>query len=290
MRTTIFFGVMFVAVLRLAGYITEPRLRAADIHRILGAPDDIHADAANRQPLKVITWNIERGVNFDKIVSTLERLNADVILLQEVDRYCLRSHRRDVARELAGELRMNWVWAGEFQEIGEAQRRVPAMTGQAVLSRYPIRDASAIVFRDQTWFRWHFSPVQPRRGDRIALKVRTGGMLMYDLHVESGGTDDLRQRQIDDVLDDAVREPDARVVIGGDFNTSADARPLLVRRFVKEDLVDALGVADGRRTSVHHDYPLDWLFVKGANSSGSVEPVSNISDHYPLMASLTDLD
>jgi len=290
MRSALFLGLMFFAVLRLAGYITEPKLRAADIHRIVGAPDDFHTDPLNRQPLNVLSWNIERGVEFDEILSTLQRMNADVVLLQEVDRFCLRSNRRDVARELAEALRMNWVWAGEFQEIGEAQRRVPALTGQAVLSRYSIRDAAVIVFRDQTWFRWHFSPVQPRRGDRIALKVRTGGMLMYDLHIESGGTDDLRQRQIDEVLKDAVQEPDSRVVVGGDFNTSADARLPLLHRFSKERLVDALGAADGRRTTVRHEHPLDWIFVKGLNASGNVEPVANISDHYPLMAKLTDLD
>src|SRR5262249_44341051 len=89
---------------------------------------------------------------------------------------------------------------------------------------------------------------------------------------------------------EAGREPDSRVVVGGDFNTSADARPPLLDRFSKEHLVDALGAADGRRTTVRHEYPLDWIFVKGSTASGNVEPVANISDHYPLIANLNDLD
>ena len=43
------------------------------------------------------------------------------MLLQEVDRSCRRTSYRDVPSDLAEALAMNWVAAGEFQEIGEGR-------------------------------------------------------------------------------------------------------------------------------------------------------------------------
>src|SRR6185369_13868967 len=135
-------------------------------------------------PLTIVSWNIERGVQFTRILSTLRALAPDIILLQEVDRHSQRSGDRDVARDLAQALGMNWVHAGEFQEVGEGTRDRAAVTGQAMLSRSPIHDAAAIVFRDQSW-RWRWSPTQPRRGGRVALRARIAGIDIVNLHLES---------------------------------------------------------------------------------------------------------
>lgn len=51
--------------------------------------------AAGR-PVRVVQWNIERGIEFDAIVSTLKQLQADVLLIQEVDNGCDRTEGRDV--------------------------------------------------------------------------------------------------------------------------------------------------------------------------------------------------
>jgi endonuclease/exonuclease/phosphatase (EEP) superfamily protein YafD len=130
--------------------------------------------------------------------------------------------------------------------------------------------------------------VQPRRGGRIALKVRTAGALVYNVHVESGGSDALRQRELDEVVADAAREADPRIIIAGDFNNSSEARPKLLATLAAPNFIDALGNADGRQTSVHHSYPIDWIFAKGIRASGGqVARLSNISDHYPLIARLS---
>ena len=104
---------------RLTGFLTEPALRAANIHTILGRPAAVSVPAVLPDRLVVVSWNIERGVRFAGVLDTLKTLNADVLLLQEVDRHCDRSDGRDVAADLAAALGMNWIFAGEFQEIGE---------------------------------------------------------------------------------------------------------------------------------------------------------------------------
>src|SRR5689334_21035329 len=140
MRNTMIITAALLSLFRLIGYFNEPRLADEAIHAIVGEPAAMppsHKGAA----LTMVSWNIERGVQFQSIADTLRSIGPDVILLQEVDRYCRRSGNHDVARELARVLGMNWISAGEFQEVGEASGSPAALTGQAILSREPIVDA-----------------------------------------------------------------------------------------------------------------------------------------------------
>lgn len=272
-------------VFRLAGFFTEPRLSDSEIHVVTGEPTRVPAGAIDRTTT-VVSWNIERGVQFDRILSTLRSVNPDVVLLQEVDRNCARSGSRDVARELADALGMNWVSGGEFQEIGEARGAAPAVTGQAILSRDTIADPAVIVFREQSSLRWRLNPVQPRRGGRIALRARTAGLLVYSVHLESGGDDEQRASQLNDVLGDQSHQRADAVVIGGDFNNAAAFQSFLVEGLTLAGFVNPHGTSP-RQTSINHRHPIDWVFVKGATPTGArVERVEAASDHYPLIATI----
>jgi endonuclease/exonuclease/phosphatase family metal-dependent hydrolase len=281
----IFPMVALVSIFRLAGYVTEPRLSDAEIHAITGEPARLTPTSTGFRPLRIVTWNIERGVRLQKIVTTLKALDPDIVLLQEVDRYCKRSGNLDVARELGQLLEMNWVSAGEFQEIGEGKGTRAAMTGQAILSRDTITDAGVIAFANQSSLRWRLNPLQPRRGGRIALRARTAGLLVYSLHLESLGDDAQRSSQLKDVLSDQSWQRADDVVIAGDFNNGF--RSSMFAGFGSAGFVDALGNAP-RRTAINLAHPIDWLFAKGArHASGRVERVENASDHYPLIATIS---
>jgi endonuclease/exonuclease/phosphatase family metal-dependent hydrolase len=272
---------------RLTGFFTDPRLKADDIHRIVGNPAAA-APATIPQRLNVISWNIERGVRFEGVLATLQKLDADVLLLQEVDRYCDRSGGRDVAADLASALGMNWVAAGEFQEIGEATKGRAALHGQAILSRYPITDAGVLVFAEQARWRWRLNPAQPRRGGRMALRARTGGMLVYTAHLESGRNDALRRQQLDEMVRDQQREarPDERVVLAGDFNNPPVAQSSMFRAIGAAHFVDSHG-GTPRLTSINRSHPIDWIFVKNlAFLDSDVYMVKGVSDHFPVLASV----
>lgn len=276
-----------LSILRFAGYFNEPRLTDTEIHAIAGEPAGlVSTGVRGGRPLTVVSWNIERGVQFQKIVTTLRALEPDVILLQEVDRYCRRSGNRDVARALAQMLGMNWVSAGEYQEIGEARGTPAAVTGQAILSREPIADPATIVFADQVSLRWRLNPMQPRRGGRLALQATTAGIRFFNLHLESGGDDKLRTRQLEEVIAKSKPYGD-RAVIAGDFNNDVAFQSFMFAGLGRAGFVDALG-ATPRQTSIHHRHPIDWIFLKGATSSaGRVERVDDTSDHYPLVARIS---
>ena len=78
------------AFLRVIGFVVEPLLSDAEIHRGLGEPARIRRQVPDPAHLSVVTWNIERGKEYDAIVRELKALDADVVLLQEVDRGCRR--------------------------------------------------------------------------------------------------------------------------------------------------------------------------------------------------------
>lgn len=276
-----------MGMFRVFGYFTDPRVPGHDIHRIIGEPARLGALAGD-EPLKVVTWNIKYGLRFDRVLEEIRRLDADVYLLQEVDVFCHRSGNRNVAKDLADAIGTNWVFAGEFQEIGQSTGRVPALTGQAILSKHPITEAAAVPFRAQAWARWHLNPVQPRRGGRLALDARIGGLHVYNAHLESGGNNALRRKQLDDILaSDARDRPAAAALIAGDFNNGARATSLFAA-ITTASFVNALDAnASSQATFIDRSYPIDWIFVRHRQStSGQVIRVDGASDHYPVTATL----
>lgn len=266
---------------RVTGFLTEPMLGSDEIHAVAGEPSRVSSPLAPDRPLRVMTWNIERGVKFDAVQSLLEELDADVVLLQEVDRFCSRSDNRDVARELALRLRMNYVTAGEFQEIGEGRRNRPCVSGQAILSRLPIGDATTVRFEDQASLKWRLNPAQPRRGGRIALRARIAGALFYSVHLESGADEVRRSNQVRDILSN-VPPGDDPVIIGGDFNNVGDASSamfdgLRAAGFVNSMSKTAIDKGEARR-------PIDWIFAKKMTATSEVIRAAEASDHDPVIA------
>jgi endonuclease/exonuclease/phosphatase family metal-dependent hydrolase len=279
------------AFLRVIGFVVEPLLDDAQIHRTIGEPARIRRHVPDPAQLSVVTWNIERGKEYDAIVRVLKALDADVVLLQEVDRECRRTGYRNVARDLAHALDMNWVSGGEFQEIGEGRSGRAAITGQAILSKQPIDGVEVLRFRAQARWKWSINPAQPRRGGRMTLQARTAGVRFYNTHIESGRDDSLQRTQIAEILayENRAGTDDDPVVIGGDFNNGPVLRASMFGRLTAAAFEDALGKADGRGpTSEGQLHPIDWIFVKNASPTrGRVVQAPSASDHFPLFVALT---
>jgi len=282
---------MVFNLIRLTGYATDPLLDSQQVHAIVGEPARVGQTPPIDGRLTVVSWNIAQGTRYERVRDALAAMDADIYLLQEVDMGVRRSDYRSVAKDLADDLGLNWVFAGEFQEIGQSRRNIPALTGQAVLSRYPIDNAFALPFENQARLRWRLDPLQPRRGGRMALRVESGGVLVYNAHIESAKDDRFRYKQVDEMLFDRLHptRADLPVVVAGDFNTGnvPDKSPV-VRGLIDDGFVDALGAfATPRRTSVNHAHPLDWIFIRNmAPREGRVIEVPKASDHFPLEAAV----
>ncbi len=246
--------------------------------------------------LVLVNWNIERGVRQAKILQALHGpLAADLYVLQEVDLHTRRTGYRNVAEEIACELRMNYVFGIEFEELAQERANRPAFQGQAVLSRFPISQARVLRFRHQlhNWgHRWmpRWSWLQPRRGGRMALvvEVQLGGQtwVIYDTHLESKADDADRVLQMREILEDIQEHYPAEtpVIVAGDLNTHEGADSPVLRELKARGFQDALQDCKGPlQTKPGSKERIDWVFMRHSNSREAGIPKVIISDHYPLV-------
>jgi hypothetical protein len=99
-----------------------------------------------RGSVRIVSWNIECGLQFSGILDFLRTAHADLILLQEVDLSARRTQHRDVALELAQSLGLNYTFGKEFQELGAGSKASPAYHGMATLSPWPLSGGRIITF------------------------------------------------------------------------------------------------------------------------------------------------
>jgi len=252
--------------------------------------------------LRIVDWNIDRGLQLQGVIDFLASANADILILQEADLNARRTHRLNIAEEIARKLQMNYVFGREFEELVQGSKDSPAYHGQATLSRWPISKPRLIRFSRQSnfwqprWFLPRIEPFQERVGGRIALvaEINVAGtkLVTYNLHLESRANDDLRRSQIDEVLADAARQ-NARcpLIIAGDFNLDAskDVAAVALMTAGFQDAVAAPGEPTRpARRLFEPGHKIDFAFVRGPirADSGRVHSRVKASDHYPISFTL----
>jgi endonuclease/exonuclease/phosphatase family metal-dependent hydrolase len=251
----------------------------------------------SRHYIRVVTWNIERGLQFSAILEFLRAAEADLILLQEVDLNARRTQYRDVASELARSLSLNYVFGKEFQELSEGPNASPAYHGVATLSPWPLLNERIIRFQHQSNFwkpRWYVPKVelfQRRLGGRLALRVKvqicSRNFVTYNMHLESRGKNTLRLQQLREVLEDTRQNTESpMVILGGDFNLDAgngDAAKLLHNAGFHDAVkLPELPTTD-TRLPLKRERCIDWIYISGdVRSEGQVHNTVRASDHHPV--------
>jgi endonuclease/exonuclease/phosphatase family metal-dependent hydrolase len=253
--------------------------------------------------LRIVSWNIDRGLQLQGVTDFLLGVNADILILQEVDLNARRTHRLNIAETIARKLEMNYVFGREFQELTQGSKDSPAYHGQATLSKWPISNPRLIRFSQQShfwqphWFLPNIEPFQERLGGRIALiaqiNVVGSKFVTYNLHLESRGSNALRISQLGEVLSDATRyDAECPVVVAGDLNLDA-SREAVAFAFAKAEFQDAVRAPHTPTTPARGLFELgrqiDWAFIRrpGRACSGQVHSRVRASDHYPISFMLT---
>jgi len=250
--------------------------------------------------IRVVIWNIARGCRLDEIAEFLAGANADLILLQEVDKHARRSGDRSIAECLAQRLRLNYAFGIEFQELGEDSRTAPAYHGQATLSRWPLCDSRVLRFSRQSTY-WHprwwipsLPPFQRRLGGRMALlshvMIEEARLAVYNLHLESRGGNDLRRSQLAEVLNETLRYGlDVPVIVAGDFNfdVTKPGNACVYETGFQNPFAD-LGLRTAQAHSFGRSNTIDWILTRGpiAPVSPRIDHSISASDHYPLSLTL----
>jgi endonuclease/exonuclease/phosphatase family metal-dependent hydrolase len=254
--------------------------------------------------LRVVNWNINRGLKLRGILEFLADAKADLILLQEVDLNARRTHRLNIAREIAKRLKMNYVFAHEFQELTQGSAASPAFHGQATLSPWPLLNSRIIRFQRQShfwnphWFLPEIEPFQERIGGRLALvsqmQIAEQALVSYNLHLESRANDDLRCSQLRETLEDVARRYrfDVPIVLAGDLNLEV-TRSSAFDLFTGAQLFDAFQNNHSPTTPSHSLFQrkrvIDWVFTRGPIHAFHPKVHSSVSDfdYHPLSVVLS---
>lgn len=182
--------------------------------------------------LRVVSWNIERGTRLRGIKALLtghELLrDADILMLNEVDRGMARSGNVDVCTELARHLDLHLVFGNGYLALaphrcpdGPAYNRI-GMHGNAVLSRHPLRAAECFTVPISSD---RFGCPDRRLGHKKALCVAVdtplGPLHVVSVHLDSNTSPAMRGWQMRGVLRHLQRRGlCGPLVLAGDLNTS----------------------------------------------------------------------
>jgi endonuclease/exonuclease/phosphatase family metal-dependent hydrolase len=214
--------------------LSSYRTLQTDIHRVL---DNLYCgsfcrDAAPaRSRYRFVAWNLERGIEFSGQLEALSKhpylSTADVYLLTEADIGMARSENRAVAQEIAQALGLHYSFAPCYLNLSKGagiERRVGGenelgLHGNAVLSRYPIRNVRPIYLRNG---------IDKMRGreKRLGRQAAVAAEIEFPnyratavtVHLDANSSQSHRAGQMLKIVQGLPMEPP--IILGGDWNTS----------------------------------------------------------------------
>jgi hypothetical protein len=276
------------------------RLQAL-MSQVYYAPGTAAPDAAPRT-VRVASWNINDPLDADKIadiaavmsgdgsrlVRTSDKAGADLAGLARTDVFMIQEIPLPAAIAAAKAKGYAVVWAPEFLEVGDnAVGRDPGaaqvLTGNAILSRYPLSGFTVLRFaRQADWYKEQNRKSLPLPekvtrgvgkkafnedirarevrapvpyGGRLALSAQAAipysfddakgdKVLIVDIHLESAAKPDVRRDQMAEVVD-MIGSADEPTIFAGDVNTSGrDGRIQTPGRFIAGQFDTKMKVAE----------------------------------------------
>src|SRR6185369_14327542 len=194
----------------------------------------VPAGAGAGQAVRVVAWNIERGMQLDPVIQCLrerqELHDADVLMLSELDWGMARTANRFVAREMASALQMSYAFApcyialtkGAGVEKQAGGENAESLHGNGLLSRFPMHRVHSLALPNG---KDKMKGAEKRIGSQravIADIAHPAGMFRaVALHLDAHSSQRHRHLQMRRVLDHLeTLQPKLPVLIGGDWNTT----------------------------------------------------------------------
>ncbi len=261
---------------------------------------------AGPRPLRVMTYNIHHGsgnlpctpppastppgpdcaLDLNAIANVIRSEQADVVGLQEVDRFWARSGYVDQPEYLSRELRMFVCYGANLDHQPDNHSNVPHQYGTAILSRFPILECTnTFLPRSQTNYE--------QRGLLSAVvQVRGVPFRFYTTHLDTHAVDTPAQAQ---AIVNLIGTPAAPVVLVGDMNSRPADTPIQTFTTLLRDGWVVAGTGDGYTYPAHLTNPpnrrIDFIFASENVTIPQINVVTTqktreASDHYPVAATI----
>jgi endonuclease/exonuclease/phosphatase family metal-dependent hydrolase len=234
--------------------------------------------------LKIVSYNIRwrSGDDLKKLNKLLqddpEIGSASILALQEVDRRKKRTGNSNVAKLMADELGMHYVWAAPpAAKPGDEEE-----TGVAILSVYPLSEVRRIVLP-------HEGPNKRRRAAIGAtVKLPDQKWRVYSIHAETRLSFDKKIEQFKAIFEDLAQHPsNMPAIVMGDFNTwEANADRKIIKLFTDAGMrtpFRAQSTFKRRILIMPIEFRLDWVWLRGLETASyGIDRKVDVSDHWPL--------
>ncbi|WDE97639.1 endonuclease/exonuclease/phosphatase family protein [Lentisphaera profundi] len=231
----------------------------------------------HNKELTIVSYNIRHGQGMDGLVdikrtaTVLELLDADLIALQEVDKFCPRSGNIHIAKELAKLLGMEF----HFEKFMDYQG---GEYGMAVLSRFPIEKTIRHQLPKGT---------EPRCALEIQVKVPAINNLLSFICIHNEWRKgDARKAQVKTLLD-AINHYHHPTILAGDFNATPDDPSIALLKNTSWLIMNK----SGEKTYPSHkpEKEIDFIMSRNLNDKSASHFVVNeqvASDHRPIVAEI----
>lgn len=236
------------------------------------------------QPLRVMVYNIHAGRdaegkdNLGRVAELVWRSEADLVLLQEVDRKTRRSGEVDQLAELMNRTGMQGAYGKSLDFQGGEY-------GIAILSRWPIAATEVVPLR--------VTPPQVRAGGaiepRVALVVRTNGLRVINTHLDASSEDTWRLQEVA-TLATLASGPDANLILGGDLNSTPDnsLHGQLRERGLRDAWLECGAEPGLTYPAAEPRKRIDYLLIaESLRCTAATVLDSTASDHRPLLVTIS---
>jgi endonuclease/exonuclease/phosphatase family metal-dependent hydrolase len=245
------------------------------------------SSASGPREMRVLVYNVHAGKdaagvdNLERVADLVRETNADVVLLQEVDRGTRRSGNVDQPDALARR-------TGFAVAFGKTLDYDGGEYGIAVLSRWPITQQALVRLPVEPPQQRSGGSYEPRGAQRVTIRAPGGDLALINTHLDASREDHYRRQEIRTVLA-VARDAAPMVLVGGDFNSTPESEVQgAVRQGGVRDAWVVCGKGDG--FTYPADVPvkrIDYLYLTGAATCRRAEVLETAaSDHRPLLVTV----
>jgi endonuclease/exonuclease/phosphatase family metal-dependent hydrolase len=220
-------------------------------------------------PIKVVTYNIHRGINksnkldLDGITEVIMGIGADIVALQEVERFSIRTGFKDQIGYIAEKLSMNYAY-------GKSINILNGQYGNAILTRYPIEEYEV---------KQLYSEGETRTLLRVALSINGSRIQVYNTHLGLNSSE--REKQIREIIDITANADN--YILAGDFNSAVDKLDAVTGKLKDAALYDVNKYRIPTFDNGDITERIDYIFLSEKFKIVGYEVLkSDASDHYPV--------
>lgn len=214
--------------------------------------------------LNLLVWNIykQNRANWSTQLTELSR-DQQLLLLQE-------ANMTPAFKEWIHQLGWDGTQARAFEAFGEAA---------GVINLAKVMPTMACAYTQlEPWLRLPKSAIYARY--RLSVRQELAVVNLHAINFTYGTQE--YQQQLTALLDE-LRDFTGPVIVAGDFNSWSEARMALLSTQLASVGLQEVRFSPDNRTTFINGLPLDHVFYRGLQLEKAEAPISDASDHNPLL-------